>query len=525
MSKKHDRPRLIRPRWTIAAASALAIGIVSSACSSSGTSAANDAAGSNSNATLTIAVDATDGFNPATAGYQQITTWLGYEPLIRENANGSLTPGLATKWQYIGTGNTLFEMTIRSGTKFADGTPVTAEDVVNTIKYYQKTPGPLGEDFPAISSVSATGSTVRVALKSPDPVLPWIFSQADNFGDVISPAGLAHPGELNRETFGAGAYSLDSSATVSGSVYTFVKNPHYWNPKAQHYSKVIVKVIPSEQTALEALSSGEVNVTYLILNGSYLQQAKSQGMEVAAGSPNTNFVILMDRSGKVAPALASLKVREALSYAVDRPAIAKVLGYGYTPWEQVVPDGVQGDVSSLNSGYPYDPKKAKQLLAEAGYPHGFTLSLVGTDINELNEITQALEAEWGAIGVKVVVKDDGNDIDQWFGDISSRKFAATNWTLFGDGYIYAVDTASLATGLNPFKSANPKVTAAFNTLSTASGSAYTAAAQNFNSVLTGQLWYIPVVSTDEYLVGKGIANLGGISAYGSVNFLSWTPTS
>ena len=140
---------LIRSRWAIVVAVALCVGFTSSACSN-GTANSSGGSGSSSGSddgTLTIAVQELIGLNPATTGYNQVTDWLAYEPLIRENSNGSYSPGLASSWKYVGTGNTHFEMTIRSGAEFADGTPVTAQAVVNSLKYSLSTPGPVSEDY------------------------------------------------------------------------------------------------------------------------------------------------------------------------------------------------------------------------------------------------------------------------------------------------------------------------------------------------------------------------------------------
>ena len=364
---------------------------------------------------------------------------------------------------------------------------------------------------------------MQVALNAPNPSLPWVFGQADNLGDIISPAGLAHPGELNAMTFGAGAYTLEPSATISGDLYTYVKNPHYWNPKAQHYGKVVVKFITDPNTALEAMSSGQINVSYLNITGSYVTQAKSTGLEVATGDPYPVWVELMDRTGTVVPALANLKVREALNYAVDRPAIANVLGYGYSAWDQVYPEDATGDNPSLDNLYPYDPAKAKQLLAQAGYPNGFTIPLVTTDISGFNTVTQAVAAEWAKIGVKVAVQDDGTDLNKWVADMVGKKYAATTWNLFGDPFIYAVDLTSMTTALNPFKSTNPGLSTAYTTMATASTSQLAAATQQYNSVLTQLAWFVPLVATNSYLVASGVANLGGISSSGAIDILNWTP--
>jgi peptide/nickel transport system substrate-binding protein len=290
-----------------------AIAVLVSACGGTSSSGSSTSGASSTDGTLNISIATVTQENPALSGYQNIGEWLAYEPLIRANATNTYTPDLATKFGYVGSGNREFQMTIRKGVEFADGTPMTAADVVNSINYMLKHPGGVAENVASITSVTSSGEVVTVKLKAGNPSLPYVFSQVDNYGDVISPAGLANPSKLNSESFGAGAYTLDLPQTVSGDHYTYVKNPHFWDPAEQHYATIVVKVIPDPSTAYEALQSGQTNVAYENIDGNLVHQAKSAGgEEVVSGDQSTLFADILDTQGKLVPALKSAEVRQAL---------------------------------------------------------------------------------------------------------------------------------------------------------------------------------------------------------------------
>ena len=120
---------------------------------------------------------------------------------------------------------------------------------------------------------------------------------------------------------------LDAAATVAGATYTYVPNPYYWDKSAVHWSKVVVKVIASPTAALEALQSGQVQVamdqpvtSVPVANKSGLHYVDPLTLLLGLG--------ILDRGGKISKPLGNVQVRQALNYAINRPALAKVLGAG-----------------------------------------------------------------------------------------------------------------------------------------------------------------------------------------------------
>lgn len=502
---------------TVVAAS---VALVLSGCAGGGgTSGGSD--------TLTIAINGEpQSLDPAKNGgdFQQIVQWLSYEPLIRQQADGSFSPGLAESWEYVGDDNTTFELTLRADATFADGEPVTAESVVDTIEYYVATPGTLHSTIDALESVEAVDDdTVRITYSTPNPILPYVFSQMTNYGNVISPAGLKDAEKLGTATFGAGAYVLDVGATVSGDRYVFTPNENYWNPDAQNYDKVVVRVIPDAQTALSAIKTGQINVS-TVTSQAQVSEAESSDIDVLTGKPLSIVVWLMDRDGRVDAAMADPRVRQALNYAVDRDAIASALGDAYSPLTQYVAPGGIGYSTALEGAYAYDPAKAKELLAEAGVGDGFTLAFATNTDNRDAEVSQILVEQWAAIGVTAELTTYNNQPGEMFGAIADGKVAAITFALNADVTTQQALLTS-ASVFNPFGLTNDDVTAAYDTLSLAAGDDVASAAEAVNTALSDDAWFVPVVSVDSFLFAKGVSGLGELAANGALDILSWTPAS
>jgi peptide/nickel transport system substrate-binding protein len=188
--------------WQICAGlGALSLAVLTGCAGGGGNASAGGAStgASPASQTLTIAVSGPPvSMDPSHAdnGNGLYPIELTYEPLIWENDNGSLSPGLATSWRYVGTGNKTFELTIRSGAKFADGEPVTPQAVANSLNYFPKGSGPSTADLAGVTAKVSGANTVTLISKTPDPVFPQLFSQDYLAGDIISPKGLASPKSL-----------------------------------------------------------------------------------------------------------------------------------------------------------------------------------------------------------------------------------------------------------------------------------------------------------------------------------------
>lgn len=434
---------------------------------------------------------------------------LAYEPLIRKAPDGSFGPALATRFGYVGTGNTAFSMTLRSGVRFADGTPLDAAAVAKSIDYEIKAGGPAVGWLGGCTKVTAVGALqVDVACTTPNPVLPLLFSQNAPFGLVISPAGVTGPGSLKNATAGAGPYTLDATQSVTGDHYVFVANKNYWNPKAVHFDRVTLKVITNPDSVLNAIRSGQADVA--VGDPSTADAAKSAGLKVVAAPSYTVGVDLFDRAGVDARPLSDARVRQALNYAVDRTAITKALFGAYgSPTTQLVTPAYDGYSAALNEQYPYDPAKARQLLAAAGYPNGFSLQLEAWEGFNVAKVTQAIAGYWAKIGVHTQLTQDAAPA-AWVNNVLTKKFPAGG---FGYGGLPVYMTAQnwfqpTAGPFNPFLSQNPTLTGLLRQAAAATPRQSAALGLRAMTFALDQGWWVSASLVDAaYYVHPGITGI------------------
>ena len=325
-----------------------------------------------------------------------------YAPLIHQNPDGSFSPGLATSWRYVGKGNKTFRLTLRHNAAFSDGTPVTASAVKSWLLYFPKAKGSLSSML-AVNSISTSGKwTVTIHLKSANPLAATILSEAFVWGYVGSPKAVSNPSVFTHGGDGAGPYELESSATVSGNKYTFVPNPHYYDPSTVRFGKVVVEIISSPSSMLAAAQTGQVEVAQG--DATTASAAKGNGLTVVAKPTGNAAFVFLDMTGKLVPALANVKVRQALNYAINRKAIAQALlgSYGQATSEYLTPDGFD---TKYQDHYPYDPAKAKSLLAAAGYANGFSMNILSDTFEGTlgDPITQAVSQDLANVGVQAKV--------------------------------------------------------------------------------------------------------------------------
>lgn len=349
------------------------------------------------NGTLTLAEVAVtptwDSYKMDTGGFIQ-PEQAAYDTLIRQNPDGSYKPGLASAYKY--TDPSTFVMTIRKGITFDDGTPFTAEAVVQNIKRAKTVTGPKTSALADVKSVTASGQDVTIKLAAPDPELPYYFSET--LGMMMSPKALAHPESLTKTPSGVGPYVLDQARTVINSKYVFTRNPKFWDPSYTAGFKTMVFQVSSPSAILNGVVSGQYAggaISYREIGA-----AKSAGLKVL--SQNSFFMAVWTRDLK--GPFGNPLVRQALNYAVDRKALQPLIGGGM-PTATIFPPGTPAYNKAANDRYSYDPQKAKQLLAQAGYPNGISFTAVNTNYQFFDAYAQAIASQMAKAGIKVKIKD------------------------------------------------------------------------------------------------------------------------
>ena len=475
---------MFRRKWPGAAAgAALALlgPLVLSACGGS----------SGSSSTLTLGV-----ITPATTFEAPDMNWANespynqaaYDSLVQSSPAGVIEPHLATAWSY-NAAKTVLTMTLRTGVKFTDGTPFNASVAAKNLEAFQKGTSSNASDLINMASATAVSPTeLVIRLKQPDPAFLTYLGEAA--GSQESPKAWSTPTAATVPV-GSGPYVLDTKATVVGSSYVFTANPNYWDKPEQHYSKIVMNVYTSATTVLDAIEGGQVNAANTF-DDTTIPQIQNAGFTVYPLQLNWAGLSLFDRNGTMSGPLGKVQVRQAINMAFDRAALLKDMSDGYgSVTAQVFPTSSPGYQKSLDSYYGFDPAKAKQLLAAAGYPHGFTLDMPSISAAFGASTYALIQAELAAIGIKVDYTDyQGAQI---FTAIFAPKYPATYFTLEEDPVPWQLAQFLLTKDatFNPFHSTNSTVAGYLTTMQTGSNAQADAAARSLNQYLVQNAWFAP----------------------------------
>jgi peptide/nickel transport system substrate-binding protein len=386
-------------------------GSSSSSSSSSGPEAGGSTASSGDTTVLRIGVAGEPLPDPAkstlTSKYAATIFDLAYAPILHMSPEGEIEPALATTWGYVKEPgkkpNSVFEFDLRKDAKFSNGEPVTAKGVAEWLVYFSNGTGGfekvLGED-PKATAVDA--DTVRVELSESNGSLPELLSDGGlNIGYVLSPEAMKNPKILATETSGAGQYMLEFDGSVRGDHYVYVPNPHYYDPDAIHFSRVEVKIIAEAPVRLQAQLAGQLDVAEG--DDTTAESAESSGLNIVNPLLGVTYMNL-DLIHDLAPELNDKRVRQALNLAIDREAIVEALfGDLGKPTSAFQKSNPKQDLADF---WPYDPERAKKLLAEAGYEDGFTLAAYAQgayDGNTGEPLARAVAKNLAEVGVTLEV--------------------------------------------------------------------------------------------------------------------------
>lgn len=346
-----------------------------------------------------------------------------FDGLTRLTPQGGIESALAESWESPEPLRWVFRL--KPGLVFSNGEKVTARAVEVAVNYL-KTPRGLADSIARevvdIESVRALDElTVEFQLKSPNPILPRTLS------GVLLPAPGAFetlgPDAFSRAPIGSGSFQVDS---WSNNRIVYRANATSW--RRPILDRIELLAIPDESARQQALSAGTIDIAMQIS-----PDAKS-AIERIGG---TLFNTQEDRVWSIAlhalrgTPTADKRVRHALNYAVNKEAIiAQLLSGGTRTASQPLTPGLLGYDPAIEP-YPYDPARAKALLAEAGFPNGFTaLATVSVGVNANDgAIYQQIAADLAAVGVTVEMRAaTAAQITQWFregswpGDLFSMDF-------------------------------------------------------------------------------------------------------
>jgi peptide/nickel transport system substrate-binding protein len=323
-----------------------------------------------------------------------------HDALVKPMPGNIMTPSLAESWT-LAKDNVTYEFVIRKNAKFHNGDPVTAEDVKFTFERYKGSGAKLLKDRVKEIQVVAT-NRVRIVLKEPWPdFMAFYGTSATGAAWIVPKKYIERVGEeaYKKAPVGAGPYKFASF--TPGVELTVDAFPDYWR-KAPTVKRLVMRSIPDESTRAAAVKTGEVDLAYLFGGAIAQDLQRTPGIRVVA--PLLYGVYWLDFLDQWNPKSPwhDGRVRQAASLAIDRNAInqAEMLGLGKAAGAFVPPEF---DFALKMEPAAYDPKRAKQMLVEAGFPNGFDAG----DLTPLPPYTSLGEAVGGylqAIGIRTQVR-------------------------------------------------------------------------------------------------------------------------
>jgi peptide/nickel transport system substrate-binding protein len=350
-----------------------------------------------------------------TAGAAAAIKEVGYanvfEGLTRINSDGSVSPALAESWEISDDGK-VYTFKLHDGVKFHDGTDFTAEDVKFTLDRARAddSVNPQKPLFAAIDTVEVVDpTTVKVTLKN--PLGSFLYNMGWGEAVIVAPESA----DGNKETpVGTGPFKFDNWA--KGSSITLVKNPDYWGEPVA-LEKAEFRIIPDAAAAIPALLSGDVQAFSNMPIGDGLPQIEADPrFKVVLGS--TEGETVLSTNNKKAP-FDKLEVRQAIAHALNReeiiagtpPGLGTPIGSHFAPHHPAYVD--------LTGTYPYDPEKAKELLAAAGYPDGFSATLKLPPPGYARDGGQIIASQLRQVGINLeIIPVEWAD---WLGQVFKEK--------------------------------------------------------------------------------------------------------
>ena len=341
-----------------------------------------------------------------------------YEPLIRRDRDLKLEPALATSWE--ATSPTVWRFHLRSGVKFTDGTPFTADDVLFSADRLRAPSSVLRSVLAGVKEVRKIDDlTVEIETVKPDPILDqelttWVMMSkawCEKNGAQL-PAEITTGAEnyAVRNTMGTGPFILTLREPDRRSVLEV--NKGWWDKPEHNLTRVEFSVIANAATRVAALLSGDIDMIYTVPPQDSDRISKTAGLKLITGPELRTIFLGMDQyrdqllksSVKGKNPFKDVRVREAFALAIDEQAIAArvMRGQAHPTWLMWGP-GVNGYDAKLDVRPKTDPVRAKALLAEAGYADGFSVGMDCPNDRYVNDeaICTAVVSMLARIGVKV----------------------------------------------------------------------------------------------------------------------------
>ena len=340
-----------------------------------------------------------------------------FDNLVHRDAQGRLIPGLAESWRLVD--DSTWEFRLRQGVLFHNGAPFTAADVAYTIDHVPRvvnSPGSFAVFTKAIKDMEVVDPhTIRFRTAGIYPLLPADLSQIAIIWHGLGENNLTSDFNSGRAAIGTGPFRL--LAYRHGDRVELERNDRYWG-EAPAWQRVNYRIIPNDGARVAALRAGDVSFIDSVPTGDLVRLRAEPRVTLSETVSLRSIYLRSDfraetplvsgPNGEPLPRnpMLDLRVRQALSIAINRAAIAeRTMSGAAIPSGQFMPPGAYGHVPDLPPP-AYDPERARRLLAEAGYPQGFTITLLASHDRYINDaqVAQSIGQMWTRIGVRTKVE-------------------------------------------------------------------------------------------------------------------------
>ncbi|WP_159992408.1 ABC transporter substrate-binding protein [Roseomonas sp. 18066] len=341
-----------------------------------------------------------------------------FDRLVHQDERQQLVPGLATAWRAIG--DNAWEFTLRPGVRFQDGSPFGAEDVAATLARIPRVPNSPSAftiSTRAIRQVEIVDAhTIRLHTEGPAPLLPNDLAIVNIISRQALAASTADFNNAAPATIGTGPFRLIRFTPNEGVVLQ--RFDGHWG-EAPAWRDVRFRFIANDAARVAALLAGDVDAIENVPTEELARLSGNPAFRVSSAVSNRILFLALDHAraespqvtdaaGRPLPAnpLRDLRVRQAISKAIDRQGIAERIFLGEAePAGGLIAEGFGGASPELRPE-PFDPEAARALLRQAGYPEGFTLVLHGSHDQYPNagRVLQAIGAMLTRVGIRARVE-------------------------------------------------------------------------------------------------------------------------
>ena len=370
------------------------------------------------------------------------------EALVKVDAQGRLVPWLAERWHT--TDNLNYTFFLKKGVRFHNGRELTAEDVKFVLDRARnpETKHPHVKQYEDIASIHVRDPyTVTVALRRTNAMFLYNLARQ---GSVIYPREAVD--QLKSQPLGTGPFTLER--WDRGDRIVLKRNPDYHVKGLPKLERVTFRFIPDANAALAALQAGDIDVLAFGLGPESVEVVRrAQNLQLIQGETTNDVILALNNSKKP---FSDVRVRRAITHAIDKPEVLKgaMFGFGRVLGSNI--DPLNPYFVDMAKAVPHDPARAKQLLAQAGYPNGFEAVLKVTPQYSYTVRTgEVLLGQLAKVGVRV--KLEQIEWGQWL----ERVYKNADYDMTIIGHAEAWDAGNYANPKYYFRYDSPRFQAVF----------------------------------------------------------------